>query len=31
MANLSWITLKGELQGDISENCGSRNSPGNKS
>lgn len=31
MANLSWITLKGELQGDISENCGSRISPENKS
>ncbi|EPE0973985.1 type VI secretion system tube protein TssD [Salmonella bongori] len=31
MANLSWITLKGELQSDISENCGSRNSIGNKS
>ncbi len=31
MANLSWITLKGELQGDISDNCGSRIPPGNKS
>lgn len=31
MANLSWITLKGELQGNISENCGSRYSIGNKS
>ncbi|WP_258382055.1 type VI secretion system tube protein TssD [Salmonella bongori] len=31
MANLSWITLKGELQSDISENRGSRNSIGNKS
>ena len=31
MAKLSWITLKGELQGDISESCGTRNSIGNKS
>ncbi|WP_375602074.1 Hcp family type VI secretion system effector [Enterobacter hormaechei] len=31
MAYLSWLTLKGELQGDISSNAGSRNSIGNKS
>ncbi|CBG91100.1 Hcp family type VI secretion system effector [Citrobacter rodentium] len=31
MAHLSWLTLKGELQGDISARCGSRNSIGNKS
>jgi hypothetical protein len=31
MSNLSWLTLKGSQQGLISENCGSRNSIGNKS
>lgn len=31
MSHLSWMTLKGKSQGNISENCGSRFSIGNKS
>ena len=31
MSHLSWLTLTGEIQGDISAQCGSRSSIGNKS
>lgn len=31
MAHLSWMVLRGKSQGQISQNCGSRNSIGNKS